>query len=322
MAQMKVMTYEALELYDPKIKAYVETKVSEEGAQSLKTVALVGNVLKFYKVSEPVGTTEPVFQVTLPETDISGLLSKLNSATAGDVVIANADGTVADSGVKLSDLTTKAELEALEDGQVETNKSDIATLKTKVEALESGTYDDTELRGLVQDNTDAISDLTTTVDGKADKATTLEGYGITDAYTKNETDTAITTAVANAGHLKRSIVDVLPDVADANEHTIYMVAKISGSGSQQYDEYMLINGVFEKIGDSTVDLTDYATKEYADQAEADALSAAKTYADGLATNYDAAGAADSALADAKSYTDTQMANITAITEAEINALFS
>lgn len=44
----------------------------------------------------------------------------------------------------------------------------------------------------------AIADVTglqTALDGKADKATTLAGYGIGNAYTKNETDTAITTAL-------------------------------------------------------------------------------------------------------------------------------
>ena len=35
------------------------------------------------------------------------------------------------------------------------------------------------------------SELSTALDGKADKATTLAGYGITDAYTKEEVDTAI-----------------------------------------------------------------------------------------------------------------------------------
>ena len=35
---------------------------------------------------------------------------------------------------------------------------------------------------------DAVDALETVVDGKADKATTLAGYGITDAYTKTETD--------------------------------------------------------------------------------------------------------------------------------------
>ena len=35
------------------------------------------------------------------------------------------------------------------------------------------------------------SELSTALDGKANKATTLAGYGITDAYTKEEVDTAI-----------------------------------------------------------------------------------------------------------------------------------
>lgn len=123
--------------------------------------------------------------------------------------------------------------------------------------------------------------------------TTLSGYGITDTYTGAQIDSKISSAVANADHLKRTIVNALPSVDAADEHTIYMVAKASGavgSGTNNgYDEYMLIKSgdtkKFEKIGDSAVDLTNYATKAYADQSEADALSAAKTYANGLATNY-------------------------------------
>lgn len=38
---------------------------------------------------------------------------------------------------------------------------------------------------------DLASALATKINGKADKATTIEGYGITDAYTKTETDTAL-----------------------------------------------------------------------------------------------------------------------------------
>lgn len=123
--------------------------------------------------------------------------------------------------------------------------------------------------------------------------TTLSGYGITDTYTGAQIDSKISSAVANADHLKRTIVNTLPSVDAADEHTIYMVPKASGavgSGTNNgYDEYMLIvsgsTKKFEKIGDSAVDLTNYATKAYADQSEADALSAAKTYANGLATNY-------------------------------------
>lgn len=50
-----------------------------------------------------------------------------------------------------------------------------------------------------------------------------------------------------------------------------------------------------------------AYKAYADQAEADAVASAKTYSDGLSKNYDAAGSATQALADAKAYTDAAMA---------------
>ena len=113
--------------------------------------------------------------------------------------------------------------------------------------------------------------------------TTISGYGISDAYTKEQTDSQIATAIAGADHLKRSIVSTLPAVGSADEHTIYMVPKKTPSGEDNgYDEFMLVisgdTKKFEKIGDSAVDLTDYATKTYADQA-------AKTYADGLAKNY-------------------------------------
>lgn len=125
--------------------------------------------------------------------------------------------------------------------------------------------------------------LQANIDKKADKATTLAGYGIGDAYTKTETDKQISTAVANAGHLKRAIVDSLPAVAEADANTIYMVKKTAGelgsAADNGYDEWMLVNGKFEKVGDSAVDLTDYATKAYAEQKANDALASAKSYAD-------------------------------------------
>lgn len=46
----------------------------------------------------------------------------------------------------------------------------------------------------------ALEDINTTLSGKADKATTLEGYGITDTYSKTETDNAL----ANKANLVQS----------------------------------------------------------------------------------------------------------------------
>lgn len=57
--------------------------------------------------------------------------------------------------------------------------------------------------------------------------------------TKDEMNTAINTAVANAHHLKRQVVDTLPEVADADPDTIYMVPS-GQTGDSQYDEYILV----------------------------------------------------------------------------------
>ena len=237
--KLQVFTYDNLALYDELLKGYVDV----EDAKSLKTVAIDGNTLKFYRVSEPVGETAPAYTITLPETDISGLIPKITGATAGNVVTAKADGTVEDSGIKAADLATKAEVKAVEDkadankasidainnadtgilktakdyayskvkdladGAVATNTAAIATLngdettagsvkkavkdasdtinatigtvaegKTVVQMIEdaktASTYDDTEIRGLIQDNADAIEAHKTAIDSKV---TTLVG---------------------------------------------------------------------------------------------------------------------------------------------------
>lgn len=112
-----------------------------------------------------------------------------------------------------------------------------------------------------------VDGLDTALAGKANKATTLAGYGITDAYTQTQTDTKIAEAVAAADHLKREIVESLPAVGSADENTIYMVPQGGsiedpGTSASHYNEYMLINGAFELIGSSQVDLSGYATETF------------------------------------------------------------
>lgn len=160
---------------------------------------------------------------------------------------------------------------ALATGAVATNTAAIATLNGTGAGSVSKAVEDAKVA------------LQSNIDKKADKATTLAGYGIADAYTKGEADTAIATAVNEAGHLKRSIVDSLPAVGEADEHTIYMVPKQVGVAGNEtgnsYLEYMLVDGKFEQIGDSTVDLTDYAkTADVTDAvatAKSEAIAAAK-----------------------------------------------
>lgn len=169
MAKLQVMTLDNLTLYDGLIKGYIDDAAAAVDAKSLKTVALVGNTLKFYNVSEPVGETTPVYEITLPETDLSGLITKMANAKAGNVVVANADGTVADGNVALADLATKTEVEAVDEKAdknaedikaLQTDKANAADVYTKEEvdaAIEASEYDDTQVKTDIKANSDAIA---------------------------------------------------------------------------------------------------------------------------------------------------------------------
>lgn len=211
-----------------------------------------------------------------------------------------------------------ADIAKLEE-QVTTNTGDISELKTKMATVQGDATTEGSIAKAEADAKlyadDIKTDLTAEINKKADKATTLAGYGIADAYTKEQTDSAIKTAVATADHLKRAIVGELPDAAEADANTIYMVPSGSTKEKEAYTEYMVINGAWEKIGDSTVDLSNYYTKTQTDDKITDGVNTAETYADTKASEAqsaaettaaaDATKKANDALTAAKSYTDTQ-----------------
>lgn len=159
MAKMQVFTYDNLALYDELLKGYVDAG----DAKSLKTVAIEGNTLKFYRVSEPVGDTVPAYTITLPEADLTGLIPKITGATAGNVVTAKADGTVEDSGIKASDLATKAEVKAVDDKAV-ANATAISDEADRAKAAESAnataiSEEVTRAKAAEKVNSDAIAVL-------------------------------------------------------------------------------------------------------------------------------------------------------------------
>ena len=185
------------------------------------------------------------------------------------------------TGLQTYDEKIKAHIDSKDATNLQSAKSYADSLGSNYDPAGTAETKTQELaNGQVKTNTDAIAALQS---GKADKATSLAGYGIADAYTKGQTDSAIATAVANAGHLKREIVAALPEVEEADEHTIYMVGTGDGSETSAYEEYMLINGGFEKIGSSAVDLSGYATEAYVNQAKTEAIATAGTNADSKIT---------------------------------------
>lgn len=93
---------------------------------------------------------------------------------------------------------------------------------------------------------------------KTSELTNNSGY-----QTATEVAAAVAAGVAAADHITRRIVSSVDDIdltADDAGKYIYMVSK-DGADGDQYDEYMVLNGVLEKVGDWSVDLSDYVQKE-------------------------------------------------------------
>ena len=204
--KLQVFTYDNLALYDELLKGYVDA----EDAKSLKTVAIQGNTLKFYRVSEPVGETAPAYTITLPEADISGLIPKITGATAGNVVTAKSDGTVEDSGIKVADLATKSEVEAVQDAVDAINDAESGILKT------AKVYADTKVGeladGAVASNTSAIETLngdeTTVGSVKKQIKDSVDPINTKIGDTSALTTTEKSTIVGAVNELKSEIGDV------------------------------------------------------------------------------------------------------------------
>lgn len=302
MANNKFLDLTGLQNYDGKIKAHIDTKDAAT-LQSAKEYAdsLGANY-------DPAGTAQ---------TKVQELANGAVKSNTDAITVLNGADTVEGSVAKqVKDAKTEVEGKIGTLTELDTTaQTDLVSAINEVRsAIDAG---GTEAQVTIN--------TATTTEGMAKSYTVKQGsntVGVIDiptSYTDTVIDSKITTAVANAQHLKREIVESLPEVEAANADTIYMVAKEGGEGDQQYDEYMLINGAFEKIGDSTVDLTNYATKEEVNTAKSEAISTAttdatskanqaltdaKAYADGLAVNY--ATAAQGAKAD----TALQQADVT------------
>lgn len=129
-----------------------------------------------------------------------------------------------------------------------------AALPTKLPASDTtSTYSAT---GTAPVNGKAVASA---ISNKANKSTTLSGYGITDAPTKTEMNTAIASAVGGVTGVSYSVVTSLPETGKAG--VIYLVAHAHG-GNDNYDEYIWLadSKKYEKIGNTDVDLSGYIKK--------------------------------------------------------------
>lgn len=140
---------------------------------------------------------------------------------------------------------------------VEGLNSAIGTIQTNINTINAalGNADTAgTIRGDIKKNADDIATMLPLAGG------TMTGDIVLPDGGKAISDAAAATLVASAGHLKRAVVEDLPEAGAANADTIYMVKDATATGADQYKEYMLIEGALVQIGDTSVDLTPYMKK--------------------------------------------------------------
>ena len=284
-------------------------------------------------------------------------------------------GGVSTLWTRIAEEVAKVDAKAAENAaNIEAHDTRLTAAEGKIEALEKGTYDDSEVRGLIADNKAAH-------EANAAAITTLNSGAEVVGSVANTANAAAAAKVAEIVAGANADFDTLKEIADwilndttgaadmANDikalenkmvgvdttvvasiaSAIEAALKVEGA-----DKYALASDLValadrvkaledagfqnaEQVGsaiDAKIAALKLADSYDAKGAAATAEANAKAHADGLNTamdtrvkvleavdhtKFETAGAAATALTDAKAYTDTEVAKIQALSEAEILA---
>lgn len=271
---------------------------------------------------------------------------------------------------RIAEEVSKVDAKAVKNAEdIAAHAGKIQTMEGQIAALEAGTYDDSEVRGLIADNKAAH-------EANAAAITVLNGDAATAGSVANTANAAAAAKVAEIVANADADFDTLKEIADwiLNDTTgaadmandiaalqglvgdvavaTQIANAIAAEGLDKYalaaDLTALANRVkaLEDAGyqnaeavataiDAKIAALDLANTYDAKGTAAAAETAAKAHADSLNTamnarvvvlegidhsKFETAGAAAQALADAKAYTDAEIAgHVTALSEAEIDA---
>ena len=246
----KYLDMAGLQVYDGLIKGVI----SEGDAKSLKSFQFetTTRTLKFFK-SETPGDT-PDFSMVLPEQDLSGLLEKISDGIKGNVVTIGEGGIVVDSGVKVSDIATKAEVKLNTDAIAVLNGTGEGSVDKKV--------------------ADAVAAIVAEAPEAYDTLKEISDWISSHASDASAMNSQINTNKTDIASLK-ALIGELPEGA-ASETVVAYIAEVVGSSTSDLTT-AIATAKSEAISTAATDATTKANK---------ALDDAKDYADGLNTAMD------------------------------------
>lgn len=277
MAKKQYLDLTGLTTYDEQIKAYIDaadaatsTKLTSgtivvkeaehaDAADSATSATnasnadkLGGQLPSYYAKATDIPTGALADKDEVSESDLdSALAAKVNAAAEGNH--SHSNKTVLD-GITAAKVTAWDSAEANAKAYADSAASTAANTVKNDLLNGAGTAYDTlkELGDLIDDNVDAIEALEAVAAGKADKATTLAGYGITNAYTKTEVDTALSAKAAKSdfdSHTGNTTVHIT-----STERTNWNAAKTHADSAHAPSNAQPNQNAFSnvKVGSTTV----------------------------------------------------------------------
>lgn len=202
------------------------------------------------------------------------------------------------------------------DVKADANAKEIATLKTSVEALQKGTYDDTAVKALIQGNADAIAVLVGEDAGKSARAiaaaevTKIVANADADFDTLKEIADWIMSDTTGAASMAADIATLEAKLAGVDETVVKSIAAaieaaLKVNGVEKYalaSEITALSGQLKGIGEQ-IEALETAKHTHANAETLAGITAAKV------------AAWDAAEQNAKKYTDSVLP--TALTDDEI-----
>lgn len=196
--------------------------------------------------------------------------STADVTTIGEIVVFDSvtGRVIKGSGVQIASLN-----DAIAKAHEHSNKEVLDTYdKSQTELL---TAAQTEAQALVTAHETAVN---AALEGKANKATTLEGYGITDAYTKTAIDEKVQTITDNL-NTKIAAADVDTKIATAKTETLEAAASDAAEKLDARIGDIPTDTTVKSYIDTAVGSGGTASAEAIAQAKQEAINTSKTYTD-------------------------------------------
>ena len=247
---------------------YVVAKAGEYFGQKCE----IGDVILIVKdyAADGAGNSDAV----ILQSNIDGAVTGPDSATDGEIVVfSGATGKV----IKSSKINMTSLNDAISKAHTHANKTQLDTYdKTQTELLDAAAQD-------AQSKVDTLSEtLTTEIDKKANKSTTLSGYGITDAYTKTEIDGKLQTINTNL-NTKVDSATVDSKISEAKTEFLEEAAEAASTALEARIGGINKETTIKQYIDTAIGTGGTDSAEAIAQAKAEAIQAAKDYTDAALT---------------------------------------